>query len=85
VRRQLGDWFGGQVEKWTHLRSYTIRHGLPGQAAPGWKRSGQGPRVSEGLYCCGDYTESASIQGAMLSGRRAAEVVAAELDAGFSD
>ena len=32
-----------------------------------------------GLYVCGDYREDASIQGAMVSGRRAADLVVSDL------
>jgi hypothetical protein len=34
---------------------------------------------SGGVYMCGDYRETASIQGALVSGRRAAEAVIKDL------
>src|SRR5690606_35338228 len=46
VRRQLSEWFGGQVERWEYLRDYSIPHALPGQAAPAWKRGSVGPRLA---------------------------------------
>lgn len=36
------------------------------------------PRVAAGLYLCGDYRESGTLDGALLSGRRAAEAVLAD-------
>ena len=34
--------------------------------------------LRDGIYVCGDHRDIASIQGAMLSGRRAADAVAAD-------
>lgn len=78
VRAQLEGWFGSQVAGWKHLRTYLIPRALPGQPR------GEGPqprptKLEAGLHVCGDYRESASIQGALVSGRRAAEGVAADL------
>ena len=39
----------------------------------------QAPHVSEGLYVCGDHRATPSIQGAMESGRLAAEALLQEL------
>jgi len=35
-------------------------------------------RVRPGVYLCGDHRDNASIHGAMVSGRRAAEAVLAD-------
>jgi phytoene dehydrogenase-like protein len=79
VRQQLRDWFGSQVDQWSPLKSYFIRHALPGQ--PAYFRDGatKPQRLAEGLYCCGDHCETASIHGAMVSGRKVAEVVLSDL------
>jgi phytoene dehydrogenase-like protein len=73
VRRQMRDWFGEQADDWQHLRTFRVQHALPAQS-PGRLR-GDGPCVRPGLYVCGDHREAASLQGAMLSGRRAAEAI----------
>jgi phytoene dehydrogenase-like protein len=73
VREQLGEWFGGTVEHWRHLRSYRIPYALPTQYPPALSPVAKAVRRREGLFVCGDYLDTASIQGAMLSGRRAAE------------
>jgi phytoene dehydrogenase-like protein len=80
VRGQLGGWFGADVVGgWRLLRVYRIRHALPSQpvgALEPWERS---VRLRTGLFVCGDHRDNASINGAMVSGRRAAEAVAGEL------
>jgi phytoene dehydrogenase-like protein len=79
VRGQLAAWFGPEANRWTHLRTYTIEHALPDQSpvAGGVKQSNV--RVQPGVYVCGDHRASASLNGAMLTGRRAAEAAAADL------
>jgi len=78
VRRQLRDWFGHQTDQWSLLRSYLIRHALPNQAAH-FRDTPASSKISAGLYQCGDHCETASIHGAMLSGRKAAEAVLQDL------
>lgn len=74
VRAQLRGWFGAQVDAWRRLRSYRIAHALPARAIAAHR----GPRaVAPGLWLAGDHVETASIQGAMASGARAAEQVVA--------
>lgn len=82
IRSQLTDWFGGQVAEWRHLRSYLIPHAQPSQP-PGVLEPAERPVALEpGLFVCGDHRETASLQGALHSGRRAAEAVLAEGAAG---
>lgn len=78
VPRQLRRWFGESVDRWTHLKSYSIPHALPRH--PGGSISASGTsqatvRRPDGPVVAGDYTEFGSIQGALLSGRRAAETI----------
>ena len=77
ARRQLRGWWGSQVDSWQHLRTDAIAHGQPSQAPPFSPKR----RVSlgDGLFVCGDHRDSASIQGALYSGRRTAEAVLASL------
>jgi phytoene dehydrogenase-like protein len=76
VRRELRDWFGRQVDRWTHLRTYQIRHAQPDQnQSEGEER----PVRAQGFYVCGDHRATPSINGALLSGRRAAEAVLQDL------
>jgi predicted NAD/FAD-dependent oxidoreductase len=73
ARAQLQRWFGSDVAKWTVIGGYPISQALPLCAHAEWQQSH--PRVMEGVYVCGDYLEMPSIQGALASGRRAAQSV----------
>jgi phytoene dehydrogenase-like protein len=76
VIRELGGWFSpGEVASWTHLRTYRIGFAQPDQTPP-TTPAGRDPRVGEGLYVCGDHWCSATFDGALVSGRRAAEALA---------
>jgi hypothetical protein len=77
LRTQLRSWFGGAVEGWRHLRSYRIPRALP--AYPVGASPQRPVRLADGLYACGDHREHPSLNGALASGRRAAEAVLADL------
>lgn len=79
VRQQLRDWFGEQANGWEFLRSYRIADALPDQSLEHGGVSMSTVRVSPGLYVCGDHRGTASLNGAMLSGRRAAEAICGEI------
>lgn len=81
VRRQLIDWYGTEAERWEHLRTYRIRYALPDQAPPYLSPPQRPVRRRAGCYLCGDHRRTASINGALASGRHAAEAVAADLGA----
>ena len=72
-RSQLRDWWGSQVDDWTHLATYRIPHGQPGQAPPFAPK--QCVALADGRFVCGDHRDTASIQGALYSGRRCAAAV----------
>jgi phytoene dehydrogenase-like protein len=74
---QMERWFGARVSEWRHLRTYRISHAQPVQD-PGVLDPPERSVVLEpGLFVCGDHRETASLQGALHSGRRAAEAVRA--------
>lgn len=79
VRAQMAEWFGATVEHWRHLRTYRILHAQPEQSPPTLAVPERPVQLHPGLYVCGDHRDTASIQGAMVSGRRAAEAILAEL------
>lgn len=73
VRRHLGEIWGADVSAWSLLRRDDIPDALPAQPAPlGPARS---PRHAARLYIAGDHRDTASIQGALASGERAARAV----------
>lgn len=78
VREHLQEWFGSAVQGWRHLRTYAIPHALPVQPPEALEEPRRSVRLSPGLYACGDYRDNASINGALESGRRAAEALLAD-------
>jgi phytoene dehydrogenase-like protein len=76
---QMKNWFGNVARSWQFLKSYRIPHAQP-QQYPGALEPPQRPvRVRPGVYVTGDHRDNASINGALASGRRAAEAVLADL------
>ncbi len=75
VRDQLRDWFGADADQWRCLRTYCIPYALPNQTPPALSPVIKPALQSDGTFVCGDYLDTASIQGAMASGRRAAEQI----------
>jgi len=73
VRKHLTSWFGPEVAGWKHLRTYRIPLALP--ARKSLDPAALPVRRNPGIYLCGDHRETPSLQGAMVSGRRAAEAV----------
>ncbi|TWT87674.1 15-cis-phytoene desaturase [Pseudobythopirellula maris] len=78
ARTQLSGWFGDQVDHWRLLQSYQIPRALPRIGTEGPKPID--PPIREGLYVCGDWRSSASINGAIASGRETASAVATYLN-----
>lgn len=70
IQRELSLQFDADVFQWRFLRSYEIGHPLPSAI--------QKPKCAdERVIVAGDFTEQGSINGALRSGRKAAERVAA--------
>jgi phytoene dehydrogenase-like protein len=76
-RAQLTAMFGPSVADWRHLRTYRIPHGQPDQSPPFSPK--KKVALGDGLFVCGDHRDTASIQGALFSGRRTGEAVGALL------
>lgn len=82
VRAELAAWFGLSAEQaagWRHLATYVIPFAQPSQAPPTCLE--RPVRLAPGLFVCGDHREAATLDGALRSGRRAAEAALAELAA----
>lgn len=75
VRAQLTGWYGAEVEGWRRLRVDRIERALP-------RRSVSPNKLTRrpGLHVCGDHVATPSIQGAMESGRSAAEAARLALE-----
>ena len=74
IQQELMGWFGECVAQWCHLRTDLIPEALPEQAPNGQKYK-MGFIQQKGIYVCGDHATSASIEGAVISGKRAAEAI----------
>ncbi|HKF24501.1 MAG TPA: NAD(P)/FAD-dependent oxidoreductase [Candidatus Acidoferrum sp.] len=72
---QMKNWFGPVARSWRYLKSYRIPHAQPQQLPGALEPAERAVRVRPGVYLCGDHRDNASIHGAMVSGRRAAEAV----------
>ena len=79
VRAQLDSWARGGTDTWRLLRIYGIPHALPVVVPPALEPIDRAVRLGPGLYVCGDHRDTASLNGAMASGRRAAQAVIEEL------
>lgn len=75
VREQLVAWYGPAPRDWNLLKIDSIPYALPRQAPPALAVPERSIRWRAGIYVCGDHRDNASIQGAMVSGRRAAEAL----------
>jgi hypothetical protein len=79
VRRQLGEIWGADARHWPLLRRDDIHDALPAQRPP---CRPEPARVVDRLYVAGDHRQSASIDGALVSGDRAARILLADRAAG---
>lgn len=73
VRRQLRDLWGPDASEWRLLRRDDIRHALPAQRPPLQVRSASW--IGDDLLVAGDHRDTASIQGALVSGDRVARAL----------
>ncbi|QKW37008.1 FAD-dependent oxidoreductase [Actinomadura sp. NAK00032] len=76
VRDRLTEIYGDTAD-WRHIASYRVEAALPAMPPPLPLR--RPVRLRTGRYICGDHRDTGSIQGALVSGRRAAETILADL------
>jgi predicted NAD/FAD-binding protein len=81
VRRHLGDLWATSAHDWDLLARHDIPHALPFQAAAGTGsfRTTRAARIGDRTYAAGDHRDTASIQGALVSGERVARTVLRDL------
>lgn len=73
VRRHLERIYGISTSRWQVLAHHVIAHTLPATPPPLVDRSPQ--RTSDRVFVCGDHRDTGSIQGALVSGDRAAHAI----------
>lgn len=73
LRIELKNWFGADVDSWKFLKKYNIKESL--NAFPAGSILNPQFKISENLYQCGDWTSYPSLNAAMMSGRKVAELI----------
>jgi phytoene dehydrogenase-like protein len=76
VRRHLAALYECDPSGWEQVAVYPVAGALPAMGPPHDFR--RPVRLEHGLFVAGDHRDSSSIQGAMVSGRRAADAVLAD-------
>ena len=79
VRREVGRLYGVPTGDWVHLHTAEVPRALP--ALPAASPLRRDVALGDGLFVAGDHRDTPSQQGALVSGRRAAEAVLAHLGA----
>jgi phytoene dehydrogenase-like protein len=77
VRAHLAALYGVPTDDWELLAAHHDPEAVPAMEAPHDPR--RPVRVLAGLYVCGDHRDTSSVQGALHSGRRAAEAILTDL------
>ena len=72
IKQELITWYGKEVETWQHLRTYHIPRALPNFDHSILNKS---LKISDVLYQCGDATAYPSLNAAMATGRKVAEML----------
>ena len=79
VRKQLSGWYGAAVDGWRLIKMYRIQHALSAEGPPMHNPMLPVGQIKRGIYVCGEYRSTPSIQWALVSGRQAAETLIADL------
>lgn len=72
IKQELITWYGKEVETWQHLKTYHIPQALPNFDHSAIDKS---LKISDILYQCGDANVYPSLNAAMATGRKVAEML----------
>lgn len=75
VRENLRDWFGENALRWRHLKTYRINKAQPILPSGTLNQVHRTRELNDGTIICGDHCDTVSINGALTSGRHAAQLV----------
>ncbi len=76
----LSQLHGQDATGWERIATYDVPHALPAMTAPhSFRKPVRLTSAGETLYVAGDHRDTSSIQGALVSGRRCAQAVLADL------
>jgi hypothetical protein len=73
IENDLTALFGDAVQNWTYLDCIEVPYALPAQPVGHLTTPSRTVRPLNGIWRCGDFLETASIEGALRSGKQAAE------------
>lgn len=73
ARAHAGQIYGVRTDEWEHVTTHVVSEALPTLRPPLVARRPN--RTDEGVVVAGDHLDTASIQGALVSGRRAATTI----------
>jgi len=79
LRTQLARWYGPLVANWQQLAVYEIAYAQPRQEPRDLVVMARDVQLSARLYVAGDHRDTGTIQGALVSGRRAAAAILTEM------
>lgn len=82
VRKHLQRLYGVDTSGWECIASYAVDPALPAMDVPLQTR--KSVQVGPGVFVAGDHRDTASIQGALVSGRRAAQAVIGALGSNYA-
>jgi len=77
VREQAAGWFGGEARSWRQLAIVDVPRALPDESPAARRHRPATAGLGVGRWMCGDHCGTASINGALLSGRQTAAAVLA--------
>ncbi len=79
VVAQLKDWYNpSYIDQWEHLATYEVPYGLPDKSPGNFLKNPSALNLADNHFICGDHLVTPSQNGAMASGRQAAEAVLAK-------
>ncbi len=81
VQKELQTWVGKSSLDWEHLHTRKIEYALPNQQNVLHRAPENQYTLRDGLYACGDFQMNGSINAAMITGRKVAEIVGQNLEA----
>lgn len=73
LRTQLSAWYSPEVANWQQLAVYEIAYAQPRQRPDDLAVMARDVKLTSRLYVAGDHRDTGTVQGALVSGRRAAQ------------
>jgi len=73
VKKECSSWFGKQTSKWRLIHQHFVKNALPVQRNVRFEFTKEECKIGPRVYAAGDYMLNGSINGALKSGRLAAE------------